>query len=505
MTYYIKEVPSQEATIIRPIIKSVLAAIANTWFSDCPDQLHYIDHTGQRHIAGTRKGEDEHHVNLDNDSRLEATVTMRNNTDKAFIQEYTPDNAVPCWSDANVNAHLRLKRFTRTVEIRIRSISSSKGEADRWLNQYQHRVVAGALQLHESAHYEVIVPDAFPYIIKEIHRVRESNAGYGDTFEDYLDSHFLVPHAIRYNQAGQHKTLVLREVLRNIGIAVPVEIPEITRTDSGGWEAELTLEFDLDVPSILHLEYSPFIHNRLMSSTFYDNTFNRNAVSRTSFSYGSPHGRLLGAMNDTMGPNVYRTTPYVYPPFDTEVINVKSAKIIPFLQTRILIDESNLRLNLDLTTLATDIGIELHPELIPFIISERGSITKRLLGIFTVLVCGSGTPLTSDRYSVTTEGLLVADYDMNLREEYHVVIGIRDDLPFANESIIKPLLSKGKLLLALLRYCYPELKENQLPKLRSDNSVTMSEMLKVGKFIPTRMKPLSSRVYLSSALITEKK
>lgn len=503
MSYYEASVPAQEDTVVRPVIRKVLEQIASTWFADSPRQLYYLDHTNQRHPMGTYLGENANHVHLEGDSRLEATATLKIDNTTLFTQENTNDNVVPCWADPDIRAYISLRRLTKTVDLRIRYTSQSRGEVSQWLSQYQHRVIAGNLQMTESSEYEVVVPPHFPIIIQELHRAREANAGYGDTFEDYMNAHFLTVAAERHHPDGKSKTLVLREKIQNIAIAIPAEIPEVTRNNVGGWEVELLLEFQLDVPSILTFDYSEFVHGQELRPPFVNKELNRNAVSRTSFVHGSPHGRVMGQMVDHMNQDVYRNEPYIFPSFDTMVINTDPIGTTPLLQVRIMIDPDQPRLIQDLTTLEEDIGIQFHQELIPFILNHKEIAFNRFVGIFTLFMYGQGKLLTPDHYHVTPEGLIMADYDLSERQEYHLVIGVKNDLPSITEGLLRPLLLKGNLFLAILRYCYPELKAEDLPLLDRHGGVPRHELLKVGKRLPTRMKPLSSRMFLASAIMAE--
>lgn len=502
MAYRIEQVESVDATIINPIVKQILRHIKDTWFFDNDVIIELTDHTGQLHPIGTAAN-GELGVKFENTKRLTAEVVTRPNRDTAMAYPARTNTTPPWWADDAIRAYSYLHRTKQNISLNLRYVAGSRGEVVAWQNFYQARISNGVSAENLSVSYEVVVPDIIPYTIQKIHATRELRAGYGDTFYDYMEGHAKQPYAIRQQEGSTKKTLVIRETQRNLGVVLPADNPEPSRQAGGAWEAQFTLELGVLIPTSVAFVYDEFIHNNLMPNGFYDATLDYNEVVRCGFDNGDYIERIWGALVDKKQPRYYMSTGYRFPAFDDTLVDLRMHQQNSVLQTRIMVDDANPKLIADLTTLADDCGVSLHPDLVPYLIAERDNLFKYGQSLFCLYVAEGGIARTSFRYSVTDEGLVVADYDLNPRGSYHLCLGINDDIPGLPQAAKMNMCKYGNLVQAAILYNYPHLPPEVLPVPDADGQITVDQLVRVSTYLHTKQQFMTTRMFTTAAVILE--
>jgi hypothetical protein len=212
----------------------------------------------------------------------------------------------------------------------------------------------------------------------------------------------------------------------------------------------------------------------------------------------------MGYLLDKEQVPLYRKNAYIYPPFDTVDVDTSKYKVNPVLQVRISVDPINPRYIVNLITLAEDLGITLHPDLIEFLRSRGPMAWITGTSMFSIGVARDGV-LVTPKYTIDAVGNVISDYDLDVNGNYHLLISVTSDFQSLNNSESEEAFKYGDLFNAAVIYNNPGLNPNLLPLKDEDGYVSRYDALELGKHIPTTYKSPGTAMYTVSTLIVDVK
>lgn len=504
MTFFHEPVVDQESTIITPVVIQILKALKAAWFYDDGIEIVYTNHTGHQPVIGSSTNSDVNGVRLETSSRIEARVITKLFEDLAFTNNPNAFRGPPIWENPAIPAKLNLARYQTKFELTLKYTAPSKAAVNNWINLYHSRSGMGHAQINVPVSYEVMVPNIIPSVLKAIY-TNWDNSNPGTSFETFLDNGFDVPYHIQQAPNNPNsRTLVLTETLENVGVPIPGEQPIASIISGNAWEAELTLEFDLLIPAMFLFKYSPYVAGNWLPDWCVDKSLNRNKVYRRGYANGQQADIIMGYLLDKEQVPLYRKNAYIYPPFDTVDVDTSKYKVNPVLQVRISVDPINPRYIVNLITLAEDLGITLHPDLIEFLRSRGPMAWITGTSMFSIGVARDGV-LVTPKYTIDAVGNVISDYDLDVNGNYHLLISVTSDFQSLNNSESEEAFKYGDLFNAAVIYNNPGLNPNLLPLKDEDGYVSRYDALELGKHIPTTYKSPGTAMYTVSTLIVDVK
>jgi hypothetical protein len=497
-------VPDQEATIISPIVLQVLNEIRRTWFYDTNTRIMFLNHTGSYPVRGAEMNSDPNDVILDSSNRIEATCVTKLMDDHTFANNPLTQRGPAIFTAVTGNAKLNLARFQTRFTLVLKYTSRSKADVNNWINNYISRASMGRGVLNCSASLEVVIPKTIPWVLNGIHAQEATALGVDSDFPKYLKDGFEVPYSIQQApNSPSSRILVLTETLNNIVIPIPLESPEISRVEGGSWETELTLEFDISVPSIFLLDYSEFVAGDWLPDEYFDKTLDRNKVNRRRYPNGAQMEIITGYLLDKSEDPMYRNNAYIYPQWDSVNVLMGPIAVNPVLQVRLSVDPNDLKAIVDLSTLANDIGITLHPDMVTYLIDRKELVFK---GEDTLVSLGiSRDGVLSPKYTVDAQGMIRSDYDLDPIGNYHLTVKVKADLPTLSEVESNIAFEYGSLFNAVAVYNHPGLDPRILPEVDEDGRISQEDVLTMSKHIKTTYRGVRSKTFTVSTLVVETK
>ncbi len=147
----------------------------------------------------------------------------------------------------------------------------SRTEAMRWRADAQFRASQMRdVNMHALTYYYMI-PTQCISLLKHIHELREKQAPYGDTFEEYINERATTRATDLSNIVGEKIRLGIRETqMRVQGVFDFQAQPERQEknSDAGAWEVRFVYKFSFSKPIAASVQYPIIVHNQLIDEKF---------------------------------------------------------------------------------------------------------------------------------------------------------------------------------------------------------------------------------------------
>lgn len=388
--------------------------------------------------------------------RAEEHYVYRDDKLDAFIR--------PIYSDSTVTMNF----IYRTVD---------KNQAIRWRNDVRGRLGAMRNQFLHTVTYHYLLPEEFIVILKEVHRLREAVAPYGQSYDEYFRLHTTQRASLLTTQAGTEAQWgVAENEMRISGWFDFTLEPEKEAKEGEGaaWSVGFTYNFHYQKPIQALLAYPLVVHNQLLDEKYrpnevaYNPDFHQRRYSQSGFNFGEfeQGRRLLGISSG-----------YAIPPYDEFIpscILPHTVRVVTGLTT---VDPEAptalLSLN-DLGDLVLDPAVQL------FLRDEAPYIHKPLLSVFSLSLYSGADMLPQTSIRMTSLLAVEATAPLDLRQQYHVRLGLVDNWSLLHPAALKRLQSHADVVHLLLDVLNPRIRaQGLLPPILGDNYITTENMRKV--------------------------
>lgn len=349
---------------------------------------------------------------------------------------------------------------TITFKYRARS----KQEAQRWRDDIKNRTSMNREQFLHEVSYHFLIPEELLVILREIHRLRENVAGYGEDFDTYFKNNRTTRARWLTNQAGQNGRWGIAETqIRVLGWFDFEGVPEqgSKEDDASTWTIGFSYKFKYDRATACRMNYPLVIHNQMIKYRpgpdeqppyTVEHQMRKYALSAKMFAYFET-GRTMTYLNRRQG--------YQVPSFDEFL----PANVIPdtlrLATVLVQIDPVQPRALFNLTdNIGGDIMID--PDIRCCLEKEWPYMASIYQSIFHVSLYRSAYLQTPDKITVNSNLDLLTTFDMDLRQTYHVRISLVKNLRLLPRAALDRLRSCAPCLIKLLDAIDPTLKNRDL-------------------------------------------
>lgn len=363
-----------------------------------------------------------------NPDNLIATNARKADTPLVFFDEALDIGIRPFYSSANVRISVTYKAV-------------DKNEAERWRNNLRYRFSAGRdINLHDLT-FSYHLPDESIMILKELHRLREAVAGYGESFNEWFTKHVTNRASIVTNQSGTHGVWVIAEKQGRVqGIFDFSGTPEkASKEDEPNlWATTFTYTFTYDKPIEVEMQYPLVVHQQLVPAKYrydktkkiqpYQTTLHTLAQSMIGLSQFEDVYQTLVAQGNK-GINIPE-----YDNFHPKTVTAGTVKVMT-VNTTITPEDKRTLFSLD------QLGdFNLRQEVIDFIkSSEYPYMTKLYESVFQLTPYVGMNLTRQDLLSVDQTSKVSAVVDLNLRHSYHVRLGLVANLYLLTPDALRRL------------------------------------------------------------------
>jgi hypothetical protein len=191
-------------------------------------------------------------------------------TDRILSTVTWSEDMLPIFSDRLIGVYLKPIMSPTEVTISIKFKSASSSAVARWRDDIRMRTSMGREQNIHRFTYHYAIPEDLLKVIHEIHRLRESVAGYGEDFSTYLKNNSTTSLTEIANLNGQEVSWAVAETQGRIVGRFDFEaFPEKPVKDDDGqtFTIGFNYKFSFDKAIACNLRYPPMVHNQVLVDT----------------------------------------------------------------------------------------------------------------------------------------------------------------------------------------------------------------------------------------------
>lgn len=371
------------------------------------------------------------------------------------------------------------------IEVRFKD----RATAMKWYSGFQRALSQRRAQQTHTVLYHYPVPEPFLIILQEIHRLRETQGGYGDALTQYVSQFGSKNLTSIVNQAGNNDTVVVKEtqheIVGNFEFEAAVPKPEPNARD-GAHFCQFTYTVWYNKPTSVVMKYPNMIHNQFMPPDMldFDRGYDRDQLLAASGSLGyEAQQRLLKqtGMSFSSGEG-YKGLPVPY--WDDWLPRYLHPGEVTIMRILTMMDTQDPTLVLNLQELG---DYELDPLLVDFLLEDPESLITPLGSPVRLYLYRGHSPLWGDVLNVSEDLTVRSNDPLNIRELYHVVTTIQYDLKLLTNTCLKRMIRHGAFTRKLLVCLASNIeKMGLLPALKSDGTLDSAAFYKAIDYIHDR-------------------
>jgi hypothetical protein len=460
-------------SVLRPVVFDItrqLMKITNI----TPDnvQIYYpgdVEHIPQQ---GSAIGQADEPNLLQSNERIAIEVQEEYDPERLLSTAIHRPEHLPIFRDDRIETMIRPTYSPQIVTISYRYRAQDETQAIRWRDDIRGRVAMMRDQNVHSLAYHYLIPEEFLVVLQELHRMRETVAGYGEDYDTYFKSNATTRASILTTLVGTKPAWGISETqARVMGWFDFDGTPEkgSKDDDSETWTISFDYKFMFDKPIGCAMAYPVMVHNQIVG-TKYREVEPSDHLGRKKLSYS--HSAACFSQFEQGFPPVGYNQGYQIPAFDEFIPSSVPVGTLRVFTGLTQVDEAN---PYDLLSLKDLGNYVIHPELLVFLKEEISYLTRPYQSPF-VLSFYEGVYLQKPNAIWIDEELKIySNKLLSLRQYYHVRLSLVEDFSLLQPRALERLRENGNILILILKAIgYPF----ELPKLMG-NYVSRIEMSKV--------------------------
>lgn len=356
------------------------------------------------------------------------------------IETLKGQQAPNVFSDPHIGVFIR-PFYTRVrLEVEMELRSENKNQGLRLRDHIKRKMTEGVQAILHEAYYHYSTPKPMLTLLHAIWTCREEVAGYNQSYNDYLLSHFTPNLTTLTNQSGEQTLSAISE--RQIELQGWFDFesqpdnPE-RKTDEGTFTTTFTYTFEFDKPIALEVEYPIVVHNQLLDDAFVKPREVYN--SATQIRGGNRLTKTMDFFRSTQQLLVSRGFDGVVIPHYDDFKPVKQGfKTFDLLTTLVGVDPEDPTFILNLEDIDE---FSLDPAVIGFMKRHHTKLTYYLANVFH-LTFYKGSMCQSFDTVVVDESLNIRTTEpMALRDVHHFKLSMVEDPRTLSRQAIEDLLA----------------------------------------------------------------
>jgi len=425
-------IPDIYQMITRPVIVSVIKQIMEgTGIS----KDAFIEYKGEHNQVPTWRSFISKENIQDQGAKMvfieKVQVDVEENPLEEFILStpyHYPDNK-KVWEDPTLGITLSpfYERAEYTVNFTYRT--PDKGTATQWRSNMMRRMKIKFSDMSMIARYQIIIPQLIIHFLNQFYKMRENIAGYGDTWNDYFLKNRLQHMVKLVDQAGNNPEIAFDETQLDIlGNFQFTDAPKEERQEDGScYTISFSYKFRFDHPRGFVLKYPLVIHNQLVPRDFRPPTPHRYDPHAILGNSSQSMSRYDVIIQQVGGKKEGLIGGHLVPWFDDWSPDKGYHNTSPLLQLLCKIDADDPTALIDLRALQGS-GLKFSDTLRDYMAANHRDLQKHAACGIHYAVYVNNDMLDSREYYVTKDLVVRTRNTMDMRNVYHVVIFIMNDL-----------------------------------------------------------------------------
>lgn len=270
---YVLEVPMVHDTVTRPIVRQITEAVLEN-FGLVDENMEFVFNGMNDVISNNNSSinKNKNHIRLESDSRVEIDFEeeLVNPLEVAIMR---PEQRFVLL-DKQLRVWMKPVYVATEMSLTFKIITKDRTTASMWKRRAEMQSIRAMHQFLLNLEYHYGIPDGFVKQLWVIYKLREqSEEPLNESFGAYMRRVFIDRMTILTNLASKNQTVVINELQTRVQCwftfghdIVPIE----RSTEAGAWQTSFTVRLHYDRPDAVVMMYPLIIHNQLIPSEFRD-------------------------------------------------------------------------------------------------------------------------------------------------------------------------------------------------------------------------------------------
>lgn len=427
-------------SVERPVIYSVVRELLDiTEISDQTSISFYADEGKAAQVGSLINTDPNKRNKWPFDERVRIEVDEDFDPNSIYSIHTKQNEHIPIFKDDEIGAVIRPIYSPTKVSITFTYRARDKNQAMRWRNNIRAKTAMYRdINLHELS-YHTHLQEEFIVIVKELHRLRENVAGYGQAFDEYFANHLTDKASIKTNVGGKSVLWSIEErQIRVQGIFDFEGAPEKGEKDgtNDAWAISFTYKFEYQKPILTNMVYPIVVHNQVLSSK-YRPTEVAYRVEDQQRSFSASNRAYNAFESDTRVLTYKGNDGVSIPAFDEFAPKSILPTTVNMMTCLVVIDTSPKGDPKKLMNLNELGETNLNPLVVKFMRQmEYPFLGKDFHSIFSLSLYRHGTLLESGSLSVDSQLNVISNFDLNLRKTYRVRMGLVTNFSYLRKEAL---------------------------------------------------------------------
>ena len=463
MPFFTTPLPETYLSITRRVARSALSSLFTlTTLPKEKTQVSFSGESGQSLIWNSKmknffRANDDFNQKLGNYGKLMVEIKEETVEEHGLVMESVHDRYVPLFQSKRIHECQVKPVYDKTrITLSCTWRSENREDADIFRNDFRHHIADGRAEVPIEVQYLVFLPKATMALLHHVYQLQENQAGYGISFKDWLAEGSFGNIKQVTNLKGEEDAFVIEErqimVFGKFDFTTP---PERSRKDQGTAH-EVTFDFVIEYEKPIEVVtfYPLMVHNQLIHEMFrpkpaYD--IGRIPAHRDVLRYVSD--KLYWSNKQLNEPN--RHSAIVLPEYDPWVVPKEPIEVT-LATTVIELDKDDLTLLMNVHDFEEVGACQYSRNLKRYMWIYNEFITDMRESPFYFALYEGDKRLSPSGYRIAPDGEIRALQPLDLRKQYHVVIGFLMDWRRLSENAIRRLCSIPWMLDEFLQVLHPD-------------------------------------------------
>ncbi len=328
-----------------------------------------------------------------------------------------------------------------TYKVNMVYTSSSRNKLQEFRERLRALLFTGnEVNLHR-VEFSLALPDAVSHVVNEVYRLREGNAGYGQTMAEYMleagNSNIIIA------TDGSGTSGELRWTINQLdveGYYEDTDLLDLADNEDATYTMELPYTFTINKPLMVKFKYPLVVHNQLMNKELIDPGVQEvegktKSLDTTTNSGFDNNSRLVN--------NPFTEYPVINPSVDPYRVDTNIHGFFPIVQSLCLVGDDKKQL-LSLDALGKNIVYDKMGDYITN--TGKDFITNKFESLFHVRLFINGKIRHMDRLAVNDDLIVSSKKELNPRDMHHVVLYSVYDFNYLSQRALERLLEHRSLM-----------------------------------------------------------
>lgn len=420
------EIPETYDSVTRPVTSGIVRDLINYFELPNDTSIRYMGSAGEVAQRGSQLADERSNLHFPFGERVDVELT------ETYLEEGVLNTAVkrrdnnPVFLDEGLMVAMRPVYTKTEATISFRYRATNKTQAYKWRDALRRRMTQGTQALLHELIYHYPIPPVFHAILREVHGKRESVAGYGESFTQWLEKHYDPRMTVLSNLDGSRGAVAIPEKQIQVQGWLSFESePDEPEKDREGdtWLLSFDYTFQYDKVTAMVIDYPIVVHNQLLDDKYLD-------LEKPYNPYDVPRRpSYTGRLNDSFSRINYNPDTafqgVVMPDFDDWRPSGNNFKEIPIVTSLIGVelDDPYQVVNL------MDLGdVSLTQSVINYLFRERRYLGTYLASPFHVTFYRGKTALSANSFYIDEDLNVRTREPLSPRDVHHVRLSIVTDL-----------------------------------------------------------------------------